>query len=147
MSQAEKACAQIQNNKFYNSVDVINAVGVSQGGLIARYLVEDCDVSAVSKREPGTSVNKLLTVGTPNMGVSEIPMAGCQSLDASQANILCHIEKNMLDDMAFKPFVQESVSPAGYYRNAEHLDAYKKGSTFLAKLNNEVGEGTPTFEK
>ena len=48
---------------------------------------------------------------------------------------------------AYDPAVQRSVSVAGYYRNVDHLGDYKRKSTFLSALNNEVGLGTPLFEK
>ena len=38
---------------------------------MARSIVEDCDIS------PKTKVRNLLTIGSPHMGYSEIPLAGC----------------------------------------------------------------------
>ena len=32
------------------------------------------------------------------------------------------------------------VSVAGFYRDINHLDDYKTGSSFLSGLNNEVGQ-------
>ena len=56
-------------------------------------------------------------------------------------------EKYLLEGIAFDPNVQRTVAAAGYYRDTENLDEYKTKSPFLAALNNEVGEGTPSFEK
>tara|TARA_B110000285_G_C14981865_1_gene541805 strand:- start:74 stop:478 length:405 start_codon:yes stop_codon:yes gene_type:complete len=39
------------------------------------------------------------------------------------------------------------VSIAGFYRDTKHIDEYKTGSSFLANLNNEVGQETETFTK
>jgi hypothetical protein len=60
---------------------------------------------------------------------------------------LCAFQKTILNDLAYTPAIQASVSCAGYYRSANKFDEYKKGSTFLASLNNEIGAGTDTFEK
>jgi len=40
-------------------------MGLSQGGLIARYIAESCDTLYY--------VNNLLTIGGPNMGVDKLP--------------------------------------------------------------------------
>lgn len=42
-------------------------MGLSQGSLIARYIVEQCDMKG--------TVRNYLSIGGPNMGVSDIP--GC----------------------------------------------------------------------
>ena len=47
-----------------NTQPEINLIGVSQGGLMARSILEDCDISSQTK------IRNLITVGTPNMGVS-----------------------------------------------------------------------------
>ena len=39
------------------------------------------------------------------------------------------------------------VSVAGFYRDINHLDEYKTGSSFLSSLNNEVGQETEEFTK
>lgn len=38
---------------------------------MARYIVEECNISKKTK------VRNLLTIGTPHMGYSEFPLAGC----------------------------------------------------------------------
>jgi len=68
-SQADNACTMLKNNPHFSQVSEINVVGQSQGGLIARSIVEDCNMKP--------KVRNLLTIGTPNMGFSELPMAGC----------------------------------------------------------------------
>jgi triacylglycerol esterase/lipase EstA (alpha/beta hydrolase family) len=59
----------MKNNQNYKTKSEINVFGQSQGGLIARYIVEECDMHP--------KVRNLITVGTPNMGFSEIPQGGC----------------------------------------------------------------------
>jgi hypothetical protein len=40
---------------------------------MARSILEDCDIS------PNTKIRNLITVGTPNMGVSQVPGKNCQT--------------------------------------------------------------------
>jgi triacylglycerol esterase/lipase EstA (alpha/beta hydrolase family) len=65
--QAEAACESIKKNSNFQGE--FNVAGLSQGALIARYIVEECDTATVPK--------KLLSIGGPNMGVQAIPH--CQS--------------------------------------------------------------------
>tara|TARA_B110000285_G_C14894119_1_gene499986 strand:+ start:235 stop:381 length:147 start_codon:yes stop_codon:yes gene_type:complete len=48
-------------------------MGVGAGGLVARFILEDCDVNPTKE----VHVRNLLTVGTPNMGYADIITAGC----------------------------------------------------------------------
>ena len=61
-AQAMKACKYVSENENYNKQKEINLVGVSQGGLLARYMVEECPLS-------NTKPRNLLTIGSPNMGL------------------------------------------------------------------------------
>jgi triacylglycerol esterase/lipase EstA (alpha/beta hydrolase family) len=42
LTQAKDACEKIKSNPIYNH-GPFNVIGFSQGGLIARYIVEQCD--------------------------------------------------------------------------------------------------------
>ena len=58
--QAEEACERVKSHKLFGENE-FNVVGLSQGGLIARYIAESCET-----KHP---VRNLVTVGTPNNGV------------------------------------------------------------------------------
>ena len=64
-SVAKKSCEQVAANPDFQGE--FNVVGLSQGGLLARYIAEECEM-------PG-KVRNLLTMGGPHMGVDAIP--GC----------------------------------------------------------------------
>lgn len=81
--QVEAACQKMKSTEFYTKASEINLVGVSQGGLMARYILEECDVS------DHTKFRNLLTIGTPNMGVSEITPGACNTLTPALM-YLCH---------------------------------------------------------
>jgi len=62
---AQKSCQKVAANKAFHGE--FNVVGLSQGGLLARYIAEECEM-------PG-KVRNVLTIGGPHMGVDAIP--GC----------------------------------------------------------------------
>lgn len=58
--QSNEACDKVKNHKIFGNTQ-FNVVGLSQGALIARYIVESCDTKF--------PVRNLLTVGGPNNGI------------------------------------------------------------------------------
>lgn len=60
--QADKACEYLKKSEYYSHAKEINLVGQSQGGLMARSVLENCDIS------PTMKFRNFLTIGTPNMG-------------------------------------------------------------------------------
>lgn len=64
IKQCKYACKQLKKDE-YNNYEYINIIGLSQGGLIARYLVQKCDIKP--------KINTLVLIGTPNLGVEAIP--------------------------------------------------------------------------
>jgi len=78
---------------------------------------------------PG-KVRNMVTIGGPHMGVDKIPH--CLS------GVVCDMVNDVARALVYDKEVQDHLVPAGYFRNPKELDAYKKGSVFLAKMNNEV---------
>ena len=73
---------------------------------MARYIVEECNIAGLSGAKPQTSVRNLLTIGTPNMGFTEIPAGGCQSLAIKkELNQICKFEKSILNNLAYTPAI------------------------------------------
>jgi palmitoyl-protein thioesterase len=64
-NQAREACQKVMENKVLFTSPEINAIGFSQGGLLARYIAQGCDIKG--------KVRNLVTVGTPNMGYVDPP--------------------------------------------------------------------------
>ena len=101
-------------------------VGLSQGGLLARYVVENC---------PGAvPVEKLVTIGAPHMGVSAFPGCG-----GSDAGFLCQVIDSVVNTFVYWWIPQHLIGPAGYFRDPLNLNQYSKYSDFLPSLNNERG--------
>ena len=120
--QAKSACEEIKNNpKFNNDFSILS---ISQGGLIARYIIQKCDMKG--------KVKKLVSFGGPMMGTSQVPFC--------LGGVICYIINSLVDYFVYSKGIQNSIGPAGYYRTAAHIDDYKKSESFLVKLNNEGSE-------
>lgn len=127
--QAEAACESIKANPNFQGE--FNVAGLSQGALIARYIVEECDTASVPK--------KLLSIGGPNMGVQAVPH--CQS------GIMCKWINYVAQHATDLQLIQNIVGPAGYYRDPKHLDSYLKDSCFLPYINNEETEKSDLYKQ
>lgn len=119
LEQSKKACDAIKVNPHFQGD--FSIVALSQGGLIARYIIEECEMKGTVKR--------LVTIGTPHMGVSKIP--NCMS------GVVCYLLKKMVSMIIYSSAIQNHIGPAGYFVDNLHFDTYKKYSNYLPKLNNE----------
>jgi palmitoyl-protein thioesterase len=97
-------------------------VGLSQGGLLARSIVEECDTNK--------PVRNFATLGGPHRGVAASP--NCFS------GFYCDIINYVIDTFVYFPTIQDYIAPASYFRDPTQLDTYYKYSIFLPYLNNEV---------
>lgn len=140
LEQAQKACEFVKSKEQYSGAKEINLVGVSLGGLMARSILEDCDMQP--------KVRNILTIGTPNMGVSEVPFLGCNTLQVSKEfNFLCKLDKKSLLKLAFTEQMQKKLAATGFVRDTGNMQQYKEKSNFLADLNNERNVGSGLYEK
>ncbi|CAG9316784.1 unnamed protein product [Blepharisma stoltei] len=115
--QAKEACQKVKADP--NFANGLNVVGLSQGGLIARSLLQNCD---------GLKIHVVNTVGTPNNGVTSIP--NCF------VGFTCKIFNDALELGVYRPVVQ-GMGPAGYYKDQYNYDTFLQSSSFLAEFNNE----------
>ena len=116
---AEKSCTKVAADK--NFAGEFNVLGLSQGGLLARYIAEECDM-------PG-KVRNVVTAGGPHMGVDAVPK--CFS------GFICNIVNWVAKKFVYMDVVQDVLAPAGYFRDVNNMDTYLKKSVFLPALNNE----------
>lgn len=108
---------------------------------MARSILEDCDISSETK------IRNLLTIGTPNMGVSEMPLLKCNVKDIKAHPVLCRVEHLAMVIAPYTNYMQKNFASAGYVRNTADLGDYLKGATFLPALNNEIGNGTAAYKR
>lgn len=119
-AQSTKACDTIKADPNFQGEFYV--VGLSQGGLIARYIAEKCDIAG--------SVKKVLTIGGPNMGVDAVP--GCMSDTGISAKI-----NGIARKFVYFNIIQQHIGPADYFRDTHHYNRYLRKSSYLADLNNE----------
>ena len=125
--QAEKGCANLLTHEEFTSAAEINVVGLSQGALIARYIAESCT---------DVKVRNLLSIGGPNMGVTDIP----HCFDGA----FCSLINKVARTFVYLKIVQDHLGPAGYFRDPAQFSRYEKDSVFLGKLNNETSSPVST---
>lgn len=125
MDQADKACQALLADPEFEA-DEINVMGLSQGALLSRYIVESCPIKG--------KVRNWASIGGPNLGVVDIP--NCFN------GFICNIINGVARDFVYDTWVQNILGPAGYFRDTYHFDKYLSGSVFLPFLNNEEANDT-----
>ena len=119
--QGKYACKQIKKNKLFKNG--FSVLGISQGGLIARYVVENC---------PGAEpVRHMITFGAPHAGTAAVP--GC-----NEGGWFCGFMNFMAKKLAYFWLSQHFVAPASYFRDPANLKDFYKHSHFLPALNNDL---------
>ncbi|CAK9149398.1 unnamed protein product [Ilex paraguariensis] len=99
-----------------------NIVGLSQGNLVGRGVLEFCDGAP--------PVKNFISLAGPHAGIASVPLCG--------SGFLCILVDSILDLAIYSDFVQENLAPAGYIKIPTDIDGYLKGCKFLPKLNNEI---------
>jgi palmitoyl-protein thioesterase len=119
-SQVEEACEKIKSNpNFQNKFSIL---GISQGTLIGRYIIEKCDMEG--------QVMRYMSFDGPQMGIASIPKITCGSF--------CEWLCNITAPLAYK--LKDNIAPCGYYKYKYDQETYMKTNTFLKMLNNENDE-------
>ena len=127
LTQVEEACEKIKSNP--NFQDKFNVLGISQGTLIGRYIIEKCDMEG--------QVMKYMSFDGPQMGIASIPKITCGSF--------CEWLCNITAPLAYQ--LRDIVAPCGYYKYRYDQDTYKKTNTFLKMLNNEDEKDEEVYKR
>ncbi|XP_044734999.1 palmitoyl-protein thioesterase 1 isoform X2 [Chrysoperla carnea] len=99
-----------------------NSLGFSQGGLFLR---------ALAQKYSSPAMYNLISMGGPQQGVYGIPNCG------SVAHETCNYIRKLLNYAAYKSWVQNYLVQATYWHDPLNEKEYRKGSIFLADINNE----------
>ncbi|XWS45827.1 hypothetical protein CRYUN_Cryun14cG0012900 [Craigia yunnanensis] len=99
-----------------------NIVGLSQGNLIGRGIIEFCD--------GGPPVKNFISLGGPHAGTASIPFCG--------SALICILLDSLLKLEIYSNYVQEHLAPSGYLKIPTDMTDYLEGCRFLPKLNNEI---------
>jgi palmitoyl-protein thioesterase len=116
-SQYQAACSKLEKEEE-TLKDGFTLIGFSQGGLLARAVLQRCSI--------GKYIKRLVTFGGPHSGVAIIPFTSAQSFMNKSVLRLC-----------FYKFIENIVGPCGYIRSTKYYDSYETSDNFIADLNNE----------
>ncbi|KAJ6835563.1 palmitoyl-protein thioesterase 1-like [Iris pallida] len=98
-----------------------NIVGLSQGNIIARGIIELCD--------GGPPVNNYISLAGPHAGTASVPLCG--------TGVFCKVADALIKSEIYSDYVQAHLAPSGYLKIPTDIPAYMQGCRFLPKLNNE----------
>ena len=119
-AQVEEACEKIKSNPNFQSK--FSILGISQGTLIGRYVIEKCNMQG--------QVMRYMSFDGPQMGIGSVPKLTCGAFCDFLVNITSPIFYGL----------QDRIAPAAYYRYKYDQEYYRQHNKFLKMLNNENEE-------
>ena len=129
-SQVNEVCRKISTNP--RLARGFNMVGLSQGALVARAVIQTCDTLP--------RVHNFVSVGGPQAGVASIPWSSYVNMDLFLGAVNAGLSAAM-----YTRRMQKAVAPAGYFKIPTALGSYLRGCDFLPVINNELPEVNTAF--
>lgn len=101
-----------------------NIVGLSQGNLIGRGVVELC--------EGAPPVKNFISLAGPHAGIASVPLCG--------SGVFCVLADTLIKSEIYSDYVQDHLAPSGYLKIPSNFKGYMENCKFLPRLNNEIPE-------
>ena len=127
--QAIELCSKVMKSVIFDGD--FNILALSQGGLIARHLFQNCQMKGV--------VRRMILWNTPNRGIAAVPQMTC--------GFFCNIINALMDRLFYFDFMLKNFSPASFYNGRYSRQKYRDSNTFLKKLNNETSFNKEVYDK
>ena len=127
--QAIEACENINNNPHFKGN--FSVIGISQGTLIGRYVVEACNLKG--------KVVKYLSFDGPQMGIGSLPKFNCGSF--------CDWLNSLVSGIIYSDALVANLGPASYYKYKFDYSLFFQKNKFLKDLNNEGTEKNENYKK
>ena len=128
----ETLCTDIKaKEEKWGLRDGFMLVGLSQGGLFARHILQACSTGQFAKR--------LMTVGTPNSGMSKVPVI--------MNPYFQKFVKVFTDSAILSAVVRKGLIQANFFRSPHIESKWINEAPFIAHLNNEAKHEDPKIKE